>query len=411
KGIAAPETEVATLNAMKMLEPSQLKSERVQAERIITILDGVIDKLEMRTLVPHITASLDTFAVVLGPEITNILTEHQKLSDEIKNLLSGLEEGDAVRGEAQRGCLCLVEHRLKASVRNILTLLLDNPQLCQALKYRARVRGAPAEEFIKAFREIRNFMVQRLLTSSEEEEEKSQFMDSISFRVKKNSEAITALEAELAAAIRTQEEEIQKKDNMIKDLQTSMQVLTKEYEAVIQQIKEEGEKQQEEEPQASQARCAVLEQDIKGLRAQLKALVLEDRASELALRKSNCRLETEVVNWMQEYDTDMGENQAEFEEVDAAYTEEKAQLSLLMEKHALLLQEYSSIEEARRISQEKKEKALKELAIRNLAASRIQAFWRDYLVRSHLKSKMKGKGEGKNENKVKGKGKGKNESK
>lgn len=68
---------------------------------------------------------------------------------------------------------------------------------------------------------------------------------------------------------------------------------------------------------------------------------------------------------------------------------------MLMEKRAVLLQEYSQIEEERRICQEKKEQALKEFTTMTLAATRIQAFWRGYLVRSLFKSKRKKKKKGK----------------
>ncbi|XP_029881432.1 dynein regulatory complex protein 10 [Aquila chrysaetos chrysaetos] len=396
KGLATPEKAMITLDAMKALDPCQLKPDSMETERIITVLDETIAKLEMSSLIPRIIDSLDRFADVLGPEITNNLIEHQKLSNEMEHLLASSEEEDTMRAEEQQGCLCLLEQRLKCSVRNVLRLLLANPSLCQALKYEAWARESPAEVFIKAFGEFRNFMLERLLTSPVEEEEKIQFMEDISLQIKKNAEAVTALQAELAAAIRTREEEIHKKDNVIKDLKTSMQDLAKVCKAGIQQIKQEGEKQQKEELQASQARCARLQQDVQQLGAQLNALVLEHRASELALRKRKCRVETEIVNWIQKYDTDMGEKQAEYEDVNAAYTEEKAQLSLLMEKRAVLLQEYSQIEEERRICQEKKEQALKEFTTMTLAATRIQAFWRGYLVRSLFKSKRKKKkGKGK----------------
>ncbi|PKU27090.1 iq domain-containing protein d [Limosa lapponica baueri] len=94
---------------------------------------------------------------------------------------------------------------------------------------------------------------------------------------------------------------------------------------------------------------------------------------------------------------------AEYEDIHAAYTEEKNQLSLLMEKRAVLLQEYSQIEEERRKQEEKKEQELKELNTLSLAATRIQAFWKGYLVRSLYSSKLKKKKKGKG----KGKGKGK----
>ncbi|NXV96796.1 DRC10 protein, partial [Calonectris borealis] len=395
KGTATPEKATITLGAMKLLDPYRLKPDSIETERIITVLDETIAKLELSSLIPRIIETLDRFADMLGPEITNSLIEHQKLSNEMEHLLASSEEGDTMRPEEQRGCLCLLEQHLKCSVRNVLRLLLANPSLCQALKDEAWVKESSAEVFIKAFGEFRNFMLERLLTSPVEEEEKIQVMEDISLQIKKNTEAITALQVELAAAIRTRDEEIHKKDNVIKDLKNSMQDLTKDFKAGIQQIKKEGEKQQKEELQASQARSARLQQDIQQLGAQLNALVLEHRASELALRKRKCRVETEIVNWIQKYDTDMGEKQAEYEEVHGAYTEEKAQLSLLMEKHAVLLQEYSQIEEERRICQKKKEQALKELTTRTLAAIRIQAFWRGYLVRSLFKSKRKKKKKGK----------------
>lgn len=71
-------------------------------------------------------------------------------------------------------------------------------------------------------------------------------------------------------------------------------------------------------------------------------------------------------------------------------------MSVLMEKHAMLLQEYTLIEEERRILKEKEEEAAREEARRNKAATCIQAFWKGYLVRSIYKSVLKkGKGKGK----------------
>ncbi|NXI54791.1 DRC10 protein, partial [Chloroceryle aenea] len=394
-GMATSEKAMLTFDATKMLDPCGLKPDSVEVERIITVLDETITKLEMSSLIARVAASLDRFAGVLGPEITNSLIEHEKLATEMEHLLASSEEGASVRDEEQRGCLCLLEECLKCSVRNALRLLLASPSLCQALKSEVWAIEAAAEGFIKAFVEFRNLMLERLLTSPTEEEEKIQLMEDIYPRIKKNTEAITVLQAELAAAIQTREEEIHKKDKVIEDLKTSLQDLPKHCKAFIQQIKQEGIKQQEEELQASQARCSRLQQDIQQLGAQLSALVLEHRASELALRKRKCRAEMEIVNWVQKYDADMGEKQAEYEEVHAAYTEEMAHLSLLVEKRAVLLQEYSQIEEERRIRQQKEEEALKELNIKILAATRIQACWRGYLVRSFFKSKKKKKQKGK----------------
>ncbi|XP_065594768.1 dynein regulatory complex protein 10 [Cyrtonyx montezumae] len=402
---------MSTAGAPKVLDPRWLNTNSIETEIILSVLDETIAKLELSCLIPRIIGTLDRFADLLGPEITTALLEYQELSKQMEHLLGTPEEEDSTKAEAQRGSLCLLEQHLKCSVRNILRLLTANPSLCKALQYEVGAREPAAEAFIKAFGEFRNLMLERLLTSPMKEEETVRLMEYISLQINKNTEIITALQADLAAAIRTRDEEIQNKDNVIKDLKTSMQALDECSKNKIQQVKWEGEKRQKEVLQASQARCASLQQDIQELEAQLKKLVLEHRASESALRKRKCRVETEILNWVQMYDADMAEKQAEFEKIHAAYSEEKAELSLLMEKHAVLLQEYSQIEEERRIYEEKKQQALEKLAIMTLAATRIQALWRGYLIRSAFKPKkkkkknVKGKGKGKGKGKSKGKDK------
>ncbi|NXA84381.1 DRC10 protein, partial [Thryothorus ludovicianus] len=383
------------LGVMKVLDPHQLKPDSMETERILTVLDETIVKLEITRLILRITGSLERYARMLGPEITSCLLKHEKLSMKIQHLLASHGDEKSVR---------VVEQRLKCSLRNILRLFLANPLLYHGLKYEVRGRESPADVFVKAFMEFRNFTLERLLTSPDEEKEKIQFIEDISLRVEKNMEVISALEKELAAVIQTGDEEVSKKDKMIENLKNSMEDLAKGYEFEIQQIMKEGEKQQKEDEQASKDRCARLKLDTERLRAQFNALVLEHRASELVLRQEKCKLEREILKWVQKYDTDMTEKQATYDEVQAVYNEEKEQLSVLMEKHALLLQEYTEIEEERRVLKGKEEEAAREEARKNNAATCIQAFWKGYLVRSIYKpilKKAKGRGKGK------GKGKGK----
>ncbi|XP_038008440.1 dynein regulatory complex protein 10 isoform X2 [Motacilla alba alba] len=363
KGMATPRKAGIPLGVMKVLDPRQLKPDSAETERILTVLDETVVKLEITRLIPRITGSLDRYARMLGPEITSSLLELQKLSMEIQHLLTSPGDAKSMRA---------VKQRLKCSLRNILRLFLANPLLYHGLKYEVRVRESPADVFIKAFMEFRDFMLERLLTTPDEEKEMIQFMKDISLQVEKNTEIISALQGELAGVIQTRDEEVSRKDKTIENLKTSMEDLAKNCKADIQLIMKEGERQQKEDKEASQDRCARLKQDIQRLGPQFSALVLEHRASELVLRKTT------------------------YDEVQAAYNEEKVQLSLLMEKHAMLLQEYTQIEEERRMLKEKEEEAAREEARRNNAATCIQAFWKGYLVRSIYKSVLKkGKGKGK----------------
>ncbi|NXQ01582.1 DRC10 protein, partial [Vidua macroura] len=386
-GMATPRKAGIPLGVMKVLDPRQLKPDSMETERILTVLDETIVKLEITRLIPQITGSLERYARMLGPEITSTLLEHQKLSMEIQHLLTSPGDEKSMRA---------LEQCLKCSLRNILRLFLANPLLYHGLKYEVRVRQSPADVFVKAFMEFRDFTLERLLTTPDEEKEKIQLMKDISLQVEKNTETISALQGELAGVIQTRDEEVSRKDKTIENLKTNMEDLAKNCKADIRLIMKEGEKQKKEDEEASQDRCARLKQDIQHLGTQFNALVLEHRASELVLRKEKCKAEKEIQKWVQKYDTDMTEKQTTYEEVQAVYNEEKEQLSLLMEKHAMLLQEYTQIEEERRMLKEKEEEAAREEARRNDAATCIQAFWKGYLVRSIYKSKLKkGKGKGK----------------
>ncbi|KAF2974145.1 hypothetical protein EK904_004830 [Melospiza melodia maxima] len=432
--MATPRKAGIPLGVMKVLDPRQLKPDSTEAERIMTVLDETIVKLEITRLIPRITGSLDRYAVMLGPEITSSLLELQKLSMEIQQLHSSPGDAKTIRA---------AEKHLKSSLRNILRLFLVNPLLYHGLKFEVRVRESPADAFIKAFMEFRDSMLERLLTTPDEEREMIQFMKDVSLQVEKNTEVISALQAQLEGLIQARDEEVSKKDKEIENLKTTMEDLAKNCRTEIRLLMKEGGKQKKGDEEASQERCARLKEDIQHLGTQFSALVLKHRASELVLRMEKCKTEREIQEWIQKYDTDMTEKQVlslsallchkviclgrflskgtqetmevrgssasrqtyrkgifvlptTYDELQIAYNEEKQQLAVLMEKHALLIQEYTLIEEERRILQEKAEEAAREEARRNQAATCIQAYWKGYFVRCKYKSlRKKGKGKGK----------------
>nr|XP_006119426.1 dynein regulatory complex protein 10 [Pelodiscus sinensis]XP_006119427.1 dynein regulatory complex protein 10 [Pelodiscus sinensis] len=397
-----PGKSVMKPSPLKLLDPARSKLTTVETKRIISVLDETIFKIELISLISHITECVGDLSTILGSELIGTLKEHERLSNNMEALLTQLQREGFLKQDDGRGDLVGTDRRLqlhqqavKSSIRNILRLFQADPIASQAVKDEAYARDLSSEMFLKRLSEFRGFLFEKLLTSPLEEQEKIQFMEEISLQEKKNSETIAALEAELAMAIQSRDDEIMKKNAAIRDLKSHLLHLEKFSESHIQRTKHEAEKLQKGELRTSQAKCAKIQQDINQLRAQLNVLITDNRESELALRKKKYKVEMEIENWIQKYDAEMGEKQTEYEEVDAVYTEEKAQLAELKEKYAMLEQEYSQIKEERRLSQEKKERAERELAIMVRAATHIQAFWKGYLVRSLLKSKRKKKGKGK----------------
>ncbi|KAL7986766.1 hypothetical protein Chor_013049 [Crotalus horridus] len=329
---------------LRILDPGRTKLSTVETKRIISVLDETIFRIELVSVFSHVIENLDEFSSVLGPDLTGAFREHLRLSNILEFMLSHQEENFLYIGSGKgtffgivdpEGHLTLQVQGLKSSVRNILRLLYTNTVACQALRDVAYSRDLSVHKFINCLSKQRGFLFEQLLTTPLEEKEKY--------------------------------------------LKSHLHSLAKFSESQIQRTRAEAEKQHKTEVRTSQTKCGKLQQELQQLRAQFNALVVEDRESELNLRKKKYKVEMEIENWVQKYDLEMIEKQ---------------DLSQLREKYARLDEEYCQIVEERRVRQEQKDKAEKELAILARAATLIQAVWKGYLVRSLLRSKRKKKGKG-----------------
>nr|XP_033811749.1 dynein regulatory complex protein 10 isoform X2 [Geotrypetes seraphini] len=327
------------IDLLKFLGQGRKKLTSIETQRIISVLDETIKRIELASLFCYAADNLDRFKVVLGSELTCAIREHQRLQNNMQNLLSRLEEGgnfhreedkegSRINIEEQGHSLSMLKQGIISCVKNTLRHFQANPTACNTLRAELFARDPAIELLLQNLSELRAFLFERLLTTPLEENEKIHYLQEMNQRDKKNREIIAILEGELAAAI-------------------------------------------------------------------------QDRDT-----KRKYKVETEIENWIQKYDLDMGEKQEELEQIETVYAEEKIELKDLREKLELLEQEYRQVKEERELAQKKKEEEERELAIKNRAAALIQALWKGYLVRKVLRLRKKGKKKGR-----KGKGKGKGQGK
>ncbi|XP_053324814.1 dynein regulatory complex protein 10 isoform X2 [Spea bombifrons] len=402
-----PNKALVKIDSMKVLEPGRKKLTSIETQRIIAVLDETIKKLELVTLFQHAANNLDRFSVVFGSELTGAIREHQRLQNNMQQQLNRINRENAAdrkSPELDERNLSTVREAIQSSVRNTLRLFLANPIASKALQSEAHVRDLASQQLIQILSELRDFLFEMLLTSPLELNQRMCYLQKTMQRDLKNRDALATLEEELNKAILDRDTEISKKNEVIRQLKISLHQLEKVSESQVRRIMQEAEKQQKSDRRASEGKCAKLQQDLQHLRSQLSATIAENREIELNLRKKKYKVETEIENWIQKYDADMGEKQAELEELEALYAEEKAHLEELRDKLAVLEVEYVQIVEERRLAQLKKEAAEKELANMTRAATVIQAFWKGYQVRKTMRSKKKKKKKGKGTGK-KGKGK------
>jgi len=289
--------------------------------------------------------------------------------------------------------LNLVARQMQYSCKTILRGFSLNPAaLATILKEHGNQRTQESQEMILEMNELKEIIMGKLLTTPVEELERKQYLQEISQRERYNAGVIEKLEVALNAGIEDKEAEIKKKNDIIRRLQADLHEIEKFSDEHIRRTKTEAEKQEAADLKNSEGKRTKLQQESSQLKTQLQNLVAEHRENEQALRKKKFKMETEVENWIQKYDRDMGERQTEYEEIDTIYTEEKKQLTELEERFKTLEEEYQAIMEERRIAREKQEEAERELQMCVKAATTIQAFWRSFKVRKALKGKKKKKG-------------------
>lgn len=293
--------------------------------------------------------------------------------------------------------LTMVAQQLNTSCKNVLRTFQLNPSAMTAIKNEYSRRGQSAQAFITYMSELKDILMNKLLTTPEEEKERMDYLQEISKRERNNASVIDKLETELKAAQDDKDEEIRKKNDVIRGLQADLRQIQKFSEDHIRRVNAESDKQKAADKKNSEGRKQRLQQEVTQLQTQLQNHVTEHRENEQELRRKKFKIETEVENWIQRYDQDMGERQDEYEEIDEVYTQEKTQLHELEERFKTLEAEYQQIMEERRLARERREAAERELALMVKASTTIQAFWRSFKVRKALKSRKKkgGKKKGK----------------
>ncbi|XP_038618689.1 dynein regulatory complex protein 10 [Tachyglossus aculeatus] len=376
-------------------DPTRTKLTTLETKRVMAVLDEAVQKVEVATLLSYVAANLDGFRGQLGEELSQAVRIHEELAGR----LGGEDESPRALPsppDPPRPGPRSLRQELKGSTRGILRLFMARPEGTAALRAQAHGRHPAAQALIDHLAQLRGFVFEKLLTGPSEEREKRDFTREVARRARRNSAAILALEGELDTMVQTRNAEVEKENLADLQLKSQLQLVLKFSQTHLHRSRQDAEKLQKSALRASQGRCAKIQQDILVQRTQANTLVSENREIEGALRKKKYKLETEIENWIQKYDGEMGEKQTELEELQAIYAEEKAQLAELQEKHGVLRQEYAQITEERQVTSKKKLEEERELIIMVRAATLIQAFWKGYLIRSLLKSKRKKKkGKGK----------------
>uniref|UniRef100_A0A8C3X819 Dynein regulatory complex protein 10 n=1 Tax=Catagonus wagneri TaxID=51154 RepID=A0A8C3X819_9CETA len=269
------ETTKKSTTPPKLLAPAGTRLTTIETKRIMSVLDETIHKVELVTLLSNVASSSQSPEGVLGEDIMKAVREHRDLCQTLLDHVNYLQEEErrlqeeegfedepwsqdlVFSIELQKSHLPPLKQQIRESTKNVLRLLLSNPQAASLLRAQSLGRSEEAQSFIDSLGELRGFLFERLLTSPMEARDKTRFIQDITRRNRRNQEIIDTLENELAACMRNRdaEDEYEELDIIHKEEKLQLEELKHRHGVLVEefsQIRAEQEIKAKERLEAEQ---------------------------------------------------------------------------------------------------------------------------------------------------------------
>ncbi|XP_067045421.1 dynein regulatory complex protein 10-like [Acropora muricata] len=390
------------LDPCKVLDPKRKTLQSLDAERIMTVFQEAVKRLEITTVLPKVLETLPRFSVVLGQELMTHMERHLRLQDRFTEVTSDLNtlvqsqkdesnqpELEQLREDMLKHRATIIAQGIKLSLRDILRCFKKNPKSTEAILSSNLMRNVENSLLMESLTSLITMMRERLLTTSFEQHEKMTYLSDVIKREKKTHSAKEKLQQKYNEAIQGKEAEIAERDAVIVELQSELELLQTLTLEKQRKTLTEALKQTSLDSKVFKTRVASYHEDILGCRKKIKEDRSKHRENETHLRKRTFKMATEVYNWVQKYDADLETKQEEFDLYTRMYETDKAELAKLEALFEILEKQYNAIMEERRLQEEENERRQREEEERTNAVTAIQAAWRAYQFRKAMAKKVK----------------------
>ncbi|KAF5890972.1 IQ domain-containing protein D, partial [Clarias magur] len=287
---------MATRSRKKLVPP--------EVQCIVTVLDECVRKIDVISDLPRELVHPGSVPEELGDTAVLSLRDHLRLAREHRSL----QDTDAGKDESMASAV-------QDSLRDFLRHLRPHIEV-EPVKTALQGAGPIIEEDQKAvqalwagLQEFKDVLTERLLVSSREERERRRLGENVRERQRHNVKLLDRVEQEVRAATKHRDDVIGKKDEAIRRMKVSLHQVEREWEEFVQSMQKKAEQQHQSDLRNSEVKQLRLQEEANQLRAQLENLAAQNRERRTTLRTRNSKLETEIENWIQKYDTEMGGKQ------------------------------------------------------------------------------------------------------
>ena len=235
---------------LRILLPTQKKLSSVESQRVLSVLDECIKRIEVVSAMPHLINSLDRHSVSLGADLTSLLTKYKTLTEEFSQTVVALGRdsygdirrmssdmplttslssmssekslaaisrtrldpivtaGSTISSEALDEKLTMLTDQIKHNIKMILRSFSNNPTAFSVVKAACGDISYGAKSFKSSLGDLRTIIQDKLLTTKQEEETRCNHVDQMSKRERELTNDIDQLEEELNIARQLRDEEV-----------------------------------------------------------------------------------------------------------------------------------------------------------------------------------------------------------
>ena len=226
---------------------------------------------------------------------------------------------------------------------------------------------------------IDDLIVERLQISPAEEKARLAHLQKIRSKKQQYLEEINVLSNQKQAAEEAKDREIADANVNFESLQRQIKEIYDNSQAHIAQKWEEVEGVLQYENKLHESKLSNLDQQLSVLQTEFATVQRQNRDEEIKQRDKKLKIETEIHNMLQKYDSDMTQRHNNWIQINKQLEMEKMRLSTLEERIASKQQRYDDIMAYRAAKAKEEEEKRQELMRRTAAAIIIQRNWRRYL--------------------------------
>lgn len=199
-----------------LIDASRKKLSSLDSQRILGVIDDIIIRIEVVTLVPYISENADRYSVMLGSNICNLIKEYDlgqhlftKSLKQLRRLgefaqrpaSTGSEISNNMQNQTETEHAEVVHRKNQSHLEDIVKSLIQsfrlNPAALASIRNQIQERSSEANLLLQYIKLLKDQTFARLVTTPHEERDKKRATVQVMMREKRALGLIKKVEAEL----------------------------------------------------------------------------------------------------------------------------------------------------------------------------------------------------------------------